>query len=823
MKETLFIASIPKESMKNHPIGNKSFSNVLTPSAFAVKTVFLGFLAVASIPAMLPAAHAQTQQLKTYNIPAGPLSAAIARFSAESGLYIAADGALTAGRTSSAVTGALSAGDALSRLLAGSGIEAVQQGDGRFVLRESIAPASVLPAVRVTAQTETATGKVDGYVAKRSATATKTDSLLIENPQSVSVITADELADRKVETIDEALRYTAGVTPNMKPWAVDEFSLLRGFEIGSAGIFLDGLLTSGRAYAAPIEPYGLERLEVLRGPASVLYGQSPPGGMVNAVSKRPSATPIREIGFEYGTYDRKQIKADFGGALDERGEWLYRLTLLARDSATRLAFDKDDRLYIAPALTWRPNADTQLTLMAHYQKDNQSYAWPNQLQNPGALGQPDPKVNVGGRDNRWERDNKMVGYEFQHRFNDTWSVQQNFRYSEFDRVETNVFQTGLGADGRTPTLFFYPRSSSWWGALVDTKLQGNFQTGVVSHKVLLGVDFSKSKTTDDYPNLVTSIPGFDLFNPVYGGHQTIVPSANPRLELFPSKRTGLYVQDQLKWDRWVVTAGLRHDKADSSNTRVLPAAGTRTQAYDQSDSRTSGRLGAVYLFESGWAPYVSYASSFSPETGQNDVNGNPLKPSIGKQLEAGIRYQPTGSNASYTASVFDLTRTNVRTAAPGDPAAIVQTGEVRSRGLELEGKLEVTRDLSVVAQYTYLDTEITRSNYSDLGLSQSSAPKNSASVWTKYGFNVGDTVKAYSALGVRYIGKARSYQDYDNLNITNPSFTLVDAALGFDQGPWRFSINVNNLLNKQFLLECDGTFCYRNAERTVNISSMYRF
>ena len=402
-----------------------------------------GILAAAA-PALTFAADAAP---RSYNIPGGPLNAVIARFSAESGIYIAADGALTGAKTSPGLQGTLAPHDALNRLLKGTGLDAVSQGDGRYVLRPGAAPtatpradaAVALPAVEVRAERETAIGHVDGYVARRSATATKTDSRLIDNPQSVSVVTADELADRKVETLDEALRYTAGVTPNMKPWAVDEFSMLRGFPLGTAGIFRDGLLTSGRAYAAPIEPYGLERLEVLRGPASVLYGQTPPGGMINAVSKRPSATAVREIGVEYGTYDRKQIKVDAGGTLDERGEWTYRITMLGRKSGTRLDLDRDDRVYVAPALTWQPGPATRVTVLAQYQKDDQSYVWANQLQNPGPAGQLDPGLNLGGRDNRWKRENHMLGYEFEHHFGEVWTVRQNLRYTELDRRETNVF------------------------------------------------------------------------------------------------------------------------------------------------------------------------------------------------------------------------------------------------------------------------------------------------------------------------------------------------------------------------------------------------
>ena len=787
--------------------------------------------ALAAALAALPAfALAADPAARPYDIAAGPLSAAIARFSAESGVYVAADGALTAGKTSAGVRGTLAPPEALSRLLAGSGLEAVAQGAGAYVLRPGAAPATAprppataaLPEVHVRAERETAIGHVDGYVARRAATATKTDTALIEAPQSVSVITADELADRKVETLDEALRYTAGVTPNMKPWSVDEFSMLRGFELRTAGIFRDGLLASGRAYAAPIEPYGLERLEVLRGPASVLYGQSPPGGMINAVSKRPSTAAVRELAVEYGTYDRKQIKADVGGALDVDGRWTYRVTMLGREAGTRFDVDPDNRLYVAPALTWQPDADTRLTLLAQYQEDNQSYAWANQLQQPGPLGQPDPGLNLGGRDNRWRRENRMLGYEFEHRFNATWTVSQNLRYTRLQRDETNVFPRVLQADGRTVTRLFYPRSSAWRGLQVDTRAQAAFAAGGVAHHVLFGLDYSDNMTNDSFPYAISPMPAVDLYNPLYGARETPVAAASPRYERSPLKQIGLYAQDQVKWDKWVVTAGLRRDHADNSSTIRRPVEGTATEAYRQSASKTSGRLGAVYLFDAGWAPYVSYATSFAPEIGR-DINDAPLKPSTGRQLEAGLRYQPADANASYTASVFRLERKNVTTSAAQDPQSLVQSGAVRSQGVELEARADILRNLSLVAQYTYLDTLIKESNNGDRGMAQPGAVRHSASAWLKYGFKLGGAVPADAGLGARYFGRARSYQDDANLGLTNRAFGLVDAALGVELGAWRLSVNVNNVLDKQLLLDCDGRFCYRNAERTLNVAAAYRY
>jgi len=781
--------------------------------------------AIAALGSAAAYAQAPAAASATYNISvsAQPLDSALNELARQARLQLMVHPDLVAGKSAPGVSGNLTARQALDRMLAGSGLSATQEGNA-VIVKAATAGTTMLPAVTVTARNEqeTARGHVDGYVAKRTATATKTDTLLIESPQSVSIITADEIGDRKAESLDEALRYTAGVTPNMRSWAVDEFSLLRGFSLGTAGIFMDGLLTSGRSYAAPIEPYGLERLEVLRGPASVLYGQSPPGGMVNAVSKRPTAEVLREVGVEYGSHSRKQLKADLAGPLGSDGEWTYRLTMLGRDSNTSTANDRDDRFYIAPALTWQPSANTKLTLLAQYQKDDQQYLWANQLQNPGALGQVASDVSVGGLDNRWKRENRSFGYEFDHRFNEVWSVQQNLRYSEFDRSETNIFPIALQADGRSLTRRFSPRETHWKGLLADTRLQARFDSGPIEHRALFGVDYSKSRATNEFPYATPNIAPLDLFAPDYSRRPMRTAAADPQFNRQPATQLGLYVQDQLKWDRLVVTAGLRHDRADGSGTVYFPRTGTSSSLYDQSANATTGRLGAVYLFDSGFAPYVSYATSFAPEVGTS-ITGDALKPSTGKQVEAGIRYQPPGKNASYTASVFDIVRKNVTTPAPLAPNELIQTGEVKSRGLELEARTDLTRNLSIIAQYTYLDTEITQSNEGDRGLSQQGAPKHNASVWGKYAFTVGDSTRAFAALGLRYMGKARSVQDRRNTNIINPSFALLDAAVGFDHGPWRISFNVNNVLDKQSLTDCDGALCYLSAERTANVSATYRF
>lgn len=792
----------------------------------------LGGMALGAFAAA-PAMAAEQAAAKDYAIAAGALSDVLAQFAASSSVQLVFEPSTLAGARSPGLNGRYTVRDGFDQLLRGSGYQALSEGTGAYALRRAPAPAqaqakagdaALLPVVTVTADLNraTATGHIDGYVARHSISATKTDSSLRETPQSISVIASDEIGDRKAESLDETLRYTAGVTPNQRSLGSDDSSLLRGFTLETTGIFLDGLRNSGRTFSSSIEPYGLERLEVLRGPASVLYGQIPPGGMVNAVSKRPSADMVREVGVEYGSYQRKQLKADLGGAIDAQGQWTYRLTMLGRESDTRLDHDRDNRLYIAPSLTWQPDADTKLTLLARYQTDNQQYAFPNQLKTPGPLGQIDPRVNLAGYDNRFERSNKMLGYEFEHKLNAAWTVRQNLRYSDLSNDRTDLFPYELAEDGRHLDLYFWPVNVDSESLFVDTQLQGRLNTGAATHSLLFGLDYAKIRNFDTYGDTRGFVGPLDLFNPVYA-KLPLVPSANPTRRDSPSTQVGVYAQDQVKWRQWVVTAGLRHDKAKISNSTVSLKDGTSKLDNEQSPGATTGRLGAVYLFDSGWTPYLSYATAFSPEIG-NGAGGAALKPSRGKQTEAGVRYQPAEGNSLYTAAVFDLVRENVTTAMLGNPGVVVQTGEISSRGLELEARTELTRHLSVIAQYTYLDTEITSSNNGDLGLQQMGAPKHSASAWGKYTFAVAEGRPAYAALGMRYLGKMRSNSD-DNTNLRNAGLTLWDAAAGFEQGAWRFSVNVNNLLNKQVLFDCGylPNFCYRSAERTANVSAAYRF
>ena len=508
------------------------------PLAAAIQALFLAGAAVGAIALAVPAAHAQisdnTQAKRQYAIPAGPLERALTTFASAAGVELSADASLLQGKRSGGLAGSYTVRAGFEELLRGQGVRVVDGANGAYALRaEATAtqpqsgkpaqPSATLPAITISAaaERETATGPVRGYVARRAASATKTDTALHENPQSMSVVTADEISDRNAESLDETLRYTAGVTPNQRPLGSDDSSLLRGFTIETNGILQDGLRNSGRTFGASIEPYGLERLEVLRGPASVLYGQIPPGGMVNAVSKRPSADAVREVGVEVGSYQRRQLKADMGGALDAPGAWTWRVVMLGREAHTRLDRDRDNRLYLAPSLTWQAGPNTRLTLLARYEQDNQQYAFPNQLLEPGPRGQVDPGVNLMGDDNRFKRRNTMLGYEFEHAFNATWSLRQNLRYTRLNNDRTDMFPGGLNDDG-TVERYFWPVDTQSKSLFADTQLQARFATGGVAHQVLLGADYANIRNTDDYRYQKGFVAPLDLYRPVYG-KQPLVP------------------------------------------------------------------------------------------------------------------------------------------------------------------------------------------------------------------------------------------------------------------------------------------------------------
>ena len=688
---------------------------------------------------------------------------------------------------------------------------------------QAASAAAPLPAqkVRAKAIAETATSPVTGYRATRSATATKTDTPLIETPQSITVITRQQLDDRGVSSVAESLRYSAGVMPTAFSYGGDVF-VMRGFNVDDEGLLLDGMRAFSNVFSSSIEPYGAERIEVLRGPASVLYGLATPGGVVNIVSKRPQVERVREVGVELGSYGRRQVNADFGGQLDDEGKLLGRITFLGRKADTQYDWARDNRLYVAPALTWKPDAATSLTFLASYNEDRQAYVWGSQyhLYGTAANGSPIagrpiaqlPKdFNYSGPGIGFDRRMKTAGWLLEHKLNDTVTLRQNLRYADIktDRREVwaSFFAPGLGlqADGRTLNRLGVFRPDRDRNLQLDNQAEWHFATGPLQHTLLTGFDLKRVRFRSEIRTDGVIRP-LDLFAPVWTEPNWDAMTTVASRDTTHQRQESLYAQDQVKLgEQWAFTAGLRRD-------RIRQDAVNRTGVQTKSGwMATTGRAGVVFLAGDGWAPYASYSTSFEPVASQQ---GRSFDPTTGKQFEIGTRWQPEGKPYSLLASLYDLRKTNVLMTINN---VLEQKGAVRSRGGEFEFTFSPLRNWDLTSALTYTDARITRSSGTDQGKSVVSIPKVTASVWSMF---KPEAVKGLGlGLGLRHAGDSRS----SSTVYRNPSSTLADAAVNYETGPWLFSFNVDNLFDKTVLTSCDASVCTVAYQRSLRARATYRW
>ncbi|MDQ4408994.1 TonB-dependent receptor plug domain-containing protein [Rhizobium sp. AN63] len=475
------------------------------------------------------------QQSVTYSIPAGSLERGLTRFGAASGIQILYNTAVANGLNTAGISGPLSPEAALQGLLANTGLTYHFTGPKSVtVANPAQAPDAVTDESATILQTitvqgaESAYGHVDGIVASRSATGTKTDTPLIEVPQSISVITADEVKARGAETIKEAVNYTAGVHVGGSSASTRAFDNIeiRGF--APTPLYLDGtyLPYIGDLGGSPqIDPYLLERIEVLKGPSSVLYGQNYPGGMINMVSKRPTDKPFNEVVAGTGTDGRAYGAFDFSGPVPDNDALLYRLTGVATRTGTNIDYTEDERFMVAPSFTLKPDEDTTFTFLSHYQKDN---GVPDYQPLPyigtvkaGPYGRIDRDLFTGEPAyNGYDREQAVLGYEFKHQFNDVWSIRHNAKYISVDDSYRTFFSGGYVETGGVTDYTKMRRNAIDYSSnnqvfATDTNLQAELSTGEVEHTVIVGTDYKWFR--NDY----TGRYGFgntplDVFNPDYG-------------------------------------------------------------------------------------------------------------------------------------------------------------------------------------------------------------------------------------------------------------------------------------------------------------------
>lgn len=675
---------------------------------------------------------------------------------------------------------------------------------------------SALPTVTVTSDVpETASGPANGFVARRSATGTKTDTPLAETPQSVSVVTRDQLEAQGADSLDQAFGYTAGIY-SLNGGAQRRISTgftVRGFNItGSAPLYLNGSKFPINSLSGSMEPNNFERIELLKGPASILYGQAAPGGIINLVSKRPTAQPLREVELQAGSWNRRQASVDLGGPVTEDGRVRYRLSGLVRRSDSMIEVMPDDRTSLWGSLEWRISDRAQLTVLATYDKARSLYDYGKPLDGsllPDVFGKTSRKLFVGepGFD-RFKTRGATLGYLFEYRLNDDWQFRQNLL--GFDYRADNAYASISGrVSTSNPALVSrsaVTRFDTDRGLSLDNQLQGRLRHGQFEHTLLLGLDWSQ-RDFSRQQRLGTIAP-LNIYLPVYGA----IPSLGAaNTSLSNERQTGFYVQDHIKWnERWIALLGGRYDQA-SGRGRAIAATGLQTGSQRTESHAFSPRLGLMYLFPNGLAPYYSYTRSFQPQSG-TDFDLNPFEPTRGKQHEIGLKYEPPGVNASITVAAYELTQQNVLTSDPAHPGYSVQTGEIRSRGFEIEGRASLNRQLDLVGAITSTDARITASNQGNVGDRPQSVPRHMASLWADYrvqavpGLSVG--------LGVRNVGP----QEVNRIKV--PSYTVVDAAIRYQWEKWQLALNIKNLADRTYLANCSYA-CFYGDERNFTFTARY--
>ncbi|MBB4845405.1 iron complex outermembrane receptor protein [Paucibacter oligotrophus] len=677
-----------------------------------------------------------------------------------------------------------------------------------------------LPLVRAKGRRENASGPIEGFVARRAGSGMKGDIALIETPQAITVVTADQIEAQGATALRQVTRYMAGASSATLDSRADRISA-RG---GSVDQYLDGMLRShGFANNTRPDPYTLERVELVRGPASVLYGQASLNGLLNLVSKRPQFETQREVQVQLGSFKRRQLATDLTGPLGE--QWAYRLVALKRDSGTQVNHVKDDRLLLAPSLTWQPGADTSLTLQALHQRDRSGsligfFPWQGTRLPNGSFGRIPTSTFISepGWD-AYNTDQDSIGYLFSHRFAEHLTLRQNLRHSQssgdYRTLYTSFSATGrpvFNADGRSLERdLVWQRNDSRMTQL-DTQLEGQLRSGGWQHQLLLGLDVQRNVGRDR--NLFERSTAIDAYAPVYGNFKP--PAAPTEVSRTEQRQLGLYLQDHIKLgSRWVAVLGLRHDRA-RSDTSDDPDAKV-------DDKALSKRAGLLYQSGLGVSSYLAYTESFKP-VGGVDFYKKPYKPQVGEQWELGLKWQPQHKRLSASATIYDLRDTNRLTPDPAQPNNSLQIGEVRIRGLELESAGSLAgAGLGLwdwTLAYAYTDAKISRSNRSDQGQAVAGVPRHSASAWLTHHFSLAGHEGFSAGAGVRRVSGAWA----GSTRISTPAATLFDAMLAYERGDWRLALNANNLADEVQISNClSRGDCMYGDRRSVNASLGYRF
>jgi len=638
------------------------------------------------------------------------------------------------------------------------------------------------------ADTVVITGRAYNELAASSATKTETPQL--ETPQSVQVITGRLIDDRRPVTLTEALYNASGISDGGGRRATFDFPLVRGFD-ASADVFLDGLRVERGSTNFSYELTGLDRIEVLKGPSSVLYGQGALGGAISEISKRPRRDFILEGEMTLGAYEFVQARLDASGQFADGVSG--RLNALYRANEDAIDFLGKKRTFVAPSLRFELGEDTSLTLLAAYTKDDTDGSYiglPAEGTVLPNINGPIPmtrNVREPGYDHL-SIERSHIGYAFEHSFSDNLVLRQNLRFSEAEVLSKLTVALALFPDERTLMRGVGRFENQDQSLAIDTNLTAKFDTGGIDHTVLAGVDVLSQDVQQSFAFGLQST--IDLFNPVY--YQPVGPLFPPGNDFDRNDRlVGLYIQDQIKvGPNFTIVAGGRYDSSDTSNSDFVSATES-----SQDENVFVPRIGAIYEFAPGLAAYANYAQSFNPNFGA-DSSGQVFDAEEGESYELGLKTALMNGRINATVAAYEITRTNVLTPDP-DPLHAgfsIATGEQQSRGFDADLAYALADNWNLIFAYAYTDLKITRDT-DFRGDTPINVPEHQASVFTKYEFEYGPLAGLGLGLGARYVGDREGTLPNSYLL---PSYTTVDASISYRFGHARVQLNVYNLLDEEY-------------------------
>ncbi|MGN5170682.1 TonB-dependent siderophore receptor [Aeromonas sp. 102P] len=652
-----------------------------------------------------------------------------------------------------------------------------------------------------------------------TGTAMKVEVPMAETPRAVSVVNREELDQHAVLQLDEAIRYRSGVLTGL--YGSDnntDWFKVRGFDAAS---YLDGSILFGSGYYLwTPEPFGLESLEVLKGPASMLYGVAPPGGVINAISKRPTTTPQGLVDLQLGSRDHRQVGVDVSDALSDNSR--YRMVALYKERDGVLTGTYNDRVYLAPSVAFDLSDRTSLTLLASFLHDegvptNGFFPVYGTLNTSG--GQIDPSTNLSQPDYDRNRNTQLsTGYELAHQLNQSWEFKQKVRFNYNDLLlrQTYIFPT---YEGTTASRGLVYRDGNTKSATMDNQMVGYWNTDSTEQTLLLGVDLQRHVNegveADNY-----GMGSINTMNPDYSGFPGFDEST-ATYQKTTMAQEGVYAQHQIRWDdRWLLTGGGRFDYVETHN--ISKTYDRDEKQYDHALS-LSGSL--MYLADNGISPYLAYSESFLMLPGIDPNTKTSYKSREGKLYEAGVKYAPAFLDGYINLALFDLEQSNALVSSGSGQQT--QAGEMTSQGIELEGSVQVTDALRLTAAYTYTDAKTNDTGSGDRRASL--IPRHIASFWGNYKLQQGVASGLELGTGVRYIGSSVGIgavnADYTPIygSAEVSAHTVWDAMIGYDFAKnWRAQLNVNNLLGETYVASCDY-YCYYGEPRSVVGSINYRW